>query len=206
MRDPGSRSRRNRSNEFANIGNFGTEMIKKSITELIWGRRIRGTVTFEQFVNGMKQYFGLFWLLSIIWEKYWDLTGTVSALYSSKWSFQAWWCTFRPELRHLRSSLWQACVSLTLNASDLAALAWARSCWGMDLCVLVLSNVNIVLQNALSAPLNPQTVIHSCLNLFVGQNGGFHIMIGQITCQSNSLWRVNWEVFDDHFRLFRWWY
>ncbi len=34
MRDPGSRSRRNRSNEFANIGNFGTEMIKKSITEL----------------------------------------------------------------------------------------------------------------------------------------------------------------------------
>ncbi len=34
MRDPGSRSRRNRSNEFENIGNFGTEMIKKSITEL----------------------------------------------------------------------------------------------------------------------------------------------------------------------------
>ncbi len=43
-------------------------------------------------------------------------------------------------------------------------------------------------------------------DLFVGQNGRFHIMIGQIICQSNSLRRVNWEVFDKHFRLFRWWY
>ncbi len=29
---------------------------------------------------------------------------------------------------------------------------------------------------------------------FVGQNGRFSIMIGQIACQSNSQWRVNYEI------------
>lgn len=59
IRDTESRSWQNRSNAFESIDNLGTEMIKKSITKLSWGRYIRGTVAFEQFVNGMKQFSGV---------------------------------------------------------------------------------------------------------------------------------------------------